>query len=487
MYNAVDESLFIEYKFTIDTIPPAVEVTTLSGIGVEQNGATNQSFYLTWDEADASVHYSLAISSTTSKSYVKGTMLSSKGLYTFTIKDAVGNILTFTVYLDNQCDVGFEGNFSTREDGTIVTNSAITVRQKEEYKVFTVSADNGITVRLDTAFSANGTYELFFQDLYLNTVSYIVIINNIPPIITLSGVVADATTSSDVKVDFDKGNGVIEYNKETFSCAAGQTVTEHGAYKVIVKDEFGNIATVKFAIDKKVEYKSNVACGIVTTSRVTLEFTEKLKDIELKINGSVANPASSSFNDSGLYEIMAEDLFGNQLIFTFTIIEAKTKATEFIAPNGFDISYVQKSGTMLELNNTQVFNYCGDGVYTIALAEKQTSCVYAFDIEVDTTKPSLSIVYSDDGKEVTFANLTKDVTGTLTLDGKEIAWTPNKVLKDVGKYKLIIVDELGNEVIYEFEIIRHLNVWAIISIVIVVLIIAAVIFLIVKAKKTKAE
>ena len=487
MTNAYDESLFIEYSFTMDTIPPDFSIASIDGAPIEQNGATNQSFLLTWDEADASVRYSLGIAANV-RTYNKGQLLSAKGLYTFTIKDSVGNSAIFTVYLDNICEVKFEGDYKLRADGTIITNKSIKVIAAEDYKVFVAESSNGINVELDVAFSANGTYELFFQDLYLNTISYKIIIDGVPPKITLCGVAAGKTTSSDVIVIFDKGVGLIESKNETFSCVSEQVVSGHGQYVITVIDEFGNESMVRFNIDKQVDFKTNVANGIVTTSRVTLEFGEELKYCSITINGAVVVDSKQvSFVESGAYEINAEDMFGNSMSLKFTIIASKTNDEKFVAPKDFEISYVQKSGTILELSNSQCFNYCGDGNYTIALAYLPTSDIYAFDIEVDTTKPSIKVVISNDGKQVSFSDLSKKVTGILTLNGKEITWSPNKILKDVGKYRLTIVDELGNEAVYEFEIVKHLNAWAIISIVIVVLLIGAVIFLVVKAKRTKAE
>lgn len=483
MYNASDPSLFNEYYFSIDTIAPAFSIFTTSGERVEANSATNQGFNIVCNEVGATVRYSI---NGISKAYNAGDEINTQGLYTFTVKDIVGNSESFTVYLDNVCSISVEGDY-TLDGGIYKTNSALTIVAKEDLKEFYVVSSSGIVVEPGKPFSANGTYTIYAQDLYLNTKTISIVINNILPKIQLTNVLIGGTTSNSVTVYFDKGQATLSKDKaDSVFILSGDSVSEHGKYSVIVTDEFGNVATASFNIDKIVDYTANCESGIVTTETVKLSFNEQLLSCVLIKDDVLQNDVPTTFTQTGFYKIEACDMYSNTLSFEFTIIASKTKEPEFIAPENFEISYVIQNGNMLSLDSKTVFNYGSDGIYTIALTSLPTSNTYSFDIQYDSTVPSLDIVFSDDGKQVSFSNLSKKVNGILKLNGEQISWTENKVLSDVGQYELTLTDDVGNVVVYRFEIKKQLNVWAIISIIVAVSLVAAVVVIVIKTKRRKA-
>ena len=81
------------------------------------------------------------------------------------------------------------------------------------------------------------------------------------------------------------------------------------------------------------------------------------------------------------------------------------------------------------------------------------------------------------------SNLTENAEMRVYLNDTEISYKLGEELTELGKYRVVLVDEVGNETEYTFEILYSMNGGAIALIVIGILVVAGVIVAIILGKK----
>jgi len=99
------------------------------------------------------------------------------------------------------------------------------------------------------------------------------------------------------------------------------------------------------------------------------------------------------------------------------------------------------------------------GMYGIVLKIKDTDEIFSCGIEVDNTKPTVTIEKGAGSFKTTNASK-ENLTATLSCNGAEaIEYKIGKKISGAGHYTLTITDDLGNTNEYSFDITEPLN-WA---------------------------
>ncbi|MDE7216010.1 MAG: hypothetical protein K2O08_04305 [Clostridia bacterium] len=274
LYNESDDNLYMEYNFGIDTVIAEVKIKDYNNKNIEKGGYTNQAFTLNWSESNVRVKYTVG-SSGMSATYSRGDLLSSNGLYTFTVLDRVGNAETFTVYLDNIVDYTLDGGKIVNVGGKYLTNSPVALTVNEMISEWIVA--DGKDIVNGVPITQEGVYVITISDRYGNTVVVTIELDLTAPEMTLRGVENDGATKYSVTVCFEDGAKcyIMRGNSVVREIRNGEIFDEHGSYSLRAEDIAGNTVDKKFTIDRKVDYESNVINNQITTEIVAFTLSEE--------------------------------------------------------------------------------------------------------------------------------------------------------------------------------------------------------------------
>ena len=125
------------------------------------------------------------------------------------------------------------------------------------------------------------------------------------------------------------------------------------------------------------------------------------------------------------------------------------------------------------------------GIYEIAVTVNGKD--YIFTVTVDATAPAATLTGVENGGTtkggVTLSDLTEKATVEVYKDGEKIEYSLGSELTEVGQYRIVLTDELGNSTEYTFEILYSVNAGAVALIVIAVLVVVGVIVTVVIMRK----
>ena len=125
------------------------------------------------------------------------------------------------------------------------------------------------------------------------------------------------------------------------------------------------------------------------------------------------------------------------------------------------------------------------GTYEIAITVNGKD--YTFTVTVDATAPAATLTGVENGGStkggVTLSDLTEKATVEVYKGSEKIDYTLGSELTEVGQYRIVLTDELGNSTEYTFEILYSVNGGAIALIVIAILVAVGVIVTVVIMRK----
>ena len=125
------------------------------------------------------------------------------------------------------------------------------------------------------------------------------------------------------------------------------------------------------------------------------------------------------------------------------------------------------------------------GIYEIAVTVNGKD--YTFTVTVDETAPAATLTGVENGGStkggVTLSDLTEKATVEVYKGSEKIDYTLGSELTEVGQYRIVLTDELGNSTEYTFEILYSVNAGAVALIVIAVLVVVGVIVTVVIMRK----
>ncbi len=481
LHNAQDLSLFVEYRFEIDTILPEFEITDSDGNVIQPDGATNKAFSIKWQETGVSVrYYTSRGGSLSATKYNMNAVLTQGTLYYFTLKDAVGNTLEFTVLLDNSVDYTLSGKYND-VNGVLYANTPITLTVNEPTQKFEVENEDGFTLENGGALTQAGRYDITVTDNYRNTVVISIVIDITPPVLSLVGAENGSAVKTKVSIsasDYDylyladsKGNKIRDVASDEVFAAAG-------IYYITAMDYAGNSVTVTFSIDLSVDYALSVPNGAVTTSKVTLDTDEPLT-VVVKLNGAEID-TQTKFTDPGEYELTLTDVLGNTVSCVFIIVPQYAQTVSQPLPNGTRIVGLTKDGMSVAVSDSSVINLTDTGVYVVKL--DCSGIPYELTLSTDCVPPVVTII--KDGNKIKISAIDKENVKMLLLkDGVEVNCRVGQTFDEPGNYVLTVTDELGNIAVYEFIVPFRLNLWAIVIIIVGVFGLVTVSVLIIRARR----
>jgi hypothetical protein len=483
LYSLADAGIYIEYSFTLDTESPDFLITDRNGAELAPNTSTNIPFSVAWGEETATAR--IAKNGASSSAYAQNTVISANGLYTFTLTDKCGNAAIFTVYLDSEVSFSFDNSPTLISDNVYLSNKAQKIAVGEDFKIFSCVDKGGNSYVYGIALDTENEYTITIEDMYGNAAAFTLILDFSAPTFTLENV-KDGLSNKAVTVRVDDGEAVIlevtsNYVNTKGIIENGKIYEVEGAYYFKATDRAGNSATATFTIDKRVDYTTNIANGLITTNAVTVTFREDVTQI-VTIDGAELTP-NTKYSAPGRYALEALDRAGNVLKIEFEILPNRVRAFAFTAPEGFSLARLVKGVETLALSDGD-FTLTESGKYSFTLkAASGTS--YSFDITVDAIPPEVKI--TEKNNVYSFSRLSKDnVTAALYIDGVLIEdFRLSASVKDKGSYLLVLTDDLGNENSYEFEIKSSLNAFSIILIILAVLGAGGGVFLVVKGRVFK--
>ena len=263
----------------------------------------------------------------------------------------------------------------------------------------------------------------------------------------------------------------------TASYDNGQVLSENGKYVLTFVDYAGNSTSKTITLDTVVSYKiivghNRMPSGIATNEHLTLSGDgETLNIVSVKRDGAEIETANLSFTEHGMYEVELSDIVGNTATVEFAIFTHAVKELDYFAEPGFSIAGVWMidgadrlsfvSQIAVDENGTQFVSLTQSGEYDVELKDLLSGAIYSFRTEIDHTPPNVTLVGVEEG-----GSTREDVTvmGILKGDhvdvyrGTELIFTKTAA-KDVddpptigepGDYKIVVSDEAGNVVEYEF-------------------------------------
>jgi len=426
----------VEIKITIDRTAPEIRL-----FGASDNGATNGSVQV--NISDYANAYLVTSRDKIIGRVEDGQVFDTEGSYRIMVTDVAGNI-AYAVFAINRT-IPYEANVV---DGAFTTGN-VTIEFLDELAIQQVVCNEEF-IDIATRYTMPGKYIISVVDLLGNTMEFTFTI--LPARVQ----VVDLQNLDDYAVANATFNGV----------ATLLEITDNQLYldangKYVIKMENtkkNNIFEFNIEVDNIVQYDSNVVNGGLTTDTASLTFSETVKQITT-LNGNEIKTAKT-YKEPGDYKITATDELGNVQEISFTILPKRTREIHLVNLDNYELVLVTLDTKTLDVEivyNTLILSQ--KGMYGIVLKIKDTDEIFSCGIEVDNTKPTVTIEKGAGSFKTTNASK-ENLTATLSCNGAEaIEYKIGKKISGAGHYTLTITDDLGNTNEYSFDITEPLN-WA---------------------------
>lgn len=256
---------------------------------------------------------------------------------------------------------------------------------------------------------------------------------------------------------------------------SGTLITEEGSYRITATDVAGNVAEVSFTIDKTVDFTADIYDNAIVNS-MTFTADENLTVSITKDGEAVAYTFGDTLSAAGSYTATLTDELGNSKTFNFIITEPLVQKFfhNFDAVSGLDKVSVNGEETRLNYGDLMLDK---SGVYEIAVTVNGKD--YTFTVKVDATAPALTLTGVENSGSTKGGVILSDPTEKATVevyrDGEKVEYELGDELTEVGQYRVVLTDELGNSTEYAFEILYSVNGGAIALLVIAVLVVIGVV------------
>jgi len=461
LYDNTDFENLNIYKFTIRTIPP---VFTL--YGVNEGATTSTDVYALW-EVQSGYSATYKINDGEPSQYLNGQILSAQGVYIITLTDDLGNQNSKVFEIDKTLDfVIYEDNTAKEIDEIRFTNKSIQIVNNEPLNIEITRNGEPFNYEFCNYFNDEGFYLVKVFDDYGNVKYFEFEIDKTPPVAELIGVENTKTTTGFVQVVWteEKVSATIYRNDNYLgNYVSGSEVKLNGNYEIIVSDLAGNETKFNFRIDNKIEFEINTFMNGISNGGVRVIAKEELS-IEMYKNGTaIEYNFEQILNEDGKYEFLLTDELGNQTAFYFQILNTPLNRIEKKLDDSVEIVEIKMNDEIQELDIQNNTLYLVDqGLYVVTVFDKTASKNYTFNLEIDTTPPTIELVGTTNGgqskSEVSTRNASENPVYFLATNNEEqFEYSLGEEMKNVGNYKLVVYDEAGNYTTYEFSIIYALN------------------------------
>ncbi len=258
----------------------------------------------------------------------------------------------------------------------------------------------------------------------------------------------------------------------------GELLTEDGSYVITFTDRAGNKTTAHVTKDTKVSCYlmvdgKEIPYGISTSRGVSIGTRET--DVQISsitrngenINGRI----SDTFLEDGAYVIVLMDKIGNVTELAFDIHARDSQSFLYTANEAFVISQIwlesgdvrlpYVSDVTVDGEGRQQYQFLTDGNYEVELYHEETNSYYKFQVTIDNVAPNAALVGVETGgitrSNVGLSGLQEGDMVDVYRDGKLIntyEYTYSQdfpIIDKAGKYTVVVRDEAGNQITYEFE------------------------------------
>lgn len=287
LIRLTDDENFTEYSFTVNTLKPEFDLSIENGV------TTNKNVSVSWKQKDiVSVTYTL--NDGAEVALENCSELSAEGRYFIKATNDLGTVSEKTFVIDKTLDyyVAINEQEITNAEAT---NEKVAVFNNEPLYIAVTKNGEAYDYEFGDVISEEGYFSFRIYDDYNNTVSFGILVDKSVDFETNvgNGMITNDnvnfTNSEKLSVTMMKDNAVIDY---TF----GQSLTEEGEYKAVLKDSYGNEKTISFRIVKGIKRGIDYALG------ENVEIISVLKDGNfIETEGNRLN-----FGEDGVYSVTAK-------------------------------------------------------------------------------------------------------------------------------------------------------------------------------------
>lgn len=449
------------YKFTIRTIPPEFTL-----YGVNESGTTSTDVYALWD-IQSGYKATYTLNNGEQIQYLNGQILSAEGVYIITLTDDLGNKNSKVFEIDKKLDfVIYEDNTAKEIDEIRFTNKNIQIVDNEPLNIEITKDSKFYPYNFGTYFNDEGYYLVKIYDDFGNVKYFEFEIDKTPPKAELIGVTNKGTTNGFVQVVWEESNlnsSIYKDGNYLGNYTSGSEVKLNGNYKIKVSDKAGNFVEFEFKIDNKIEFDVNTFNGGISNGGVRVIAKEELTIDMYKDGEKIEYNFEQILNDDGAYAFVLTDELGNQTAFSFTIWNKPINRIERKFHDLIEITEIIFNEEIQELDIQDNTLYLVDeGLYQVTVLDKTVNKKFTFNLTLDTTPPTIELVGTENGgytkSEVSTRNASENpIYIYASNNSEEFEYKLGEKMKDTGSYKLIVVDEAGNQSVYEFTIVYSLN------------------------------
>ena len=366
------------------------------------------------------------------------------------------------------------------------TNTDVTFTWTDE-AIVTVKKDGEIVEYVSgQKLTENGAYEITFENYDGFSSTYSFVIDKTAPELGLEGVQNGFATNGDVTVSVPESGLTVRLYKDgelVGNYESGTSFTEEGSYRITATDAAGNVTEVSFTIDKSVDFAADIYNNAIVNS-MTFTAGENLTVSVTKDGEAVAYKFGDTLTAAGSYTATLTDELGNSKTFNFTVTEPLVQKFFHNFDNVSGLDKVSVNGEETRLNYGDLI-LDKSGIYEIAVTVNGKD--YTFTVTVDATAPAATLTGVENGGStkggVILSDLTEKATVEVYKDGEKIEYALGSELTEVGQYRIVLTDELGNSAEYTFEILYSVNAGAVALIVIAILVVVGVIVTVVIMRK----
>lgn len=449
------------YKFTIRTIPPEFAL-----YGVNESGTTSTDVYALWD-IQSGYKATYTLNNGEQIQYLNGQILSAEGVYIITLTDDLGNKNSKVFEIDKTLDfVIYEDNTIKEIDEIRFTNKNIQIVDNEPLNIEITKDSKLYPYNFGTYFNDEGYYLVKIYDDFGNVKYFEFEIDKTPPKAELIGVENKGTTNGFVQVVWQESNlnsTIYKDGNYLGNYTSGSEVKLNGNYKIKVSDKAGNFVEFEFKIDNKIEFDVNTFNGGISNGGVRVIAKEELAIDMYRDGEKIEYNFEQILNDDGAYAFVLTDELGNQTAFSFTIWNKPISRIERKFHDLIEITEIvlNEEIQVLDIQDNTLY-LVDEGYYQVTVLDKTVNKKFTFNLTLDTTPPTIELVGTENGgytkSEVSTRNASENpIYIYASNNSEEFEYKLGEKMKDTGSYKLIVVDEAGNQSVYEFTIVYSLN------------------------------
>lgn len=224
---------------------------------------------------------------------------------------------------------------------------------------------------------------------------------------------------------------------------------------------------IRYVLPNGEYYESTVPNGMITSDSVRMSPSSQVAAVVTRDGESSHIFNSWNYTEPGNYHIKMlfynldsdnyEDIKVYEVSHYFTIVGKKVNHIGVVpAPEGFEIVSVRKDGIQQTTDNPRYVFLEGDGIFEFRYRDQKTNSIYAATcFERDTVAPFLEF-----SKDITMGPVKgpvefykSDINDQVHLyyNGNS-SLISNNTLSSPGQYTLMVVDDVGNNRLYNLEI-----------------------------------